>query len=151
MLSAVLQVLAAYVLVDLFTGLYHLWNDSGYGIQTATFQEHHEINTMERFDWQPAVFAGPIMLLGLWIESSFTIAFGAFGILGQVPHYYAHRRSKSRTVHRIVRALQLAGIIISPEHHARHHDGQFNRNFCIVSGWNNWWLNRLVAPFVHRS
>jgi sterol desaturase/sphingolipid hydroxylase (fatty acid hydroxylase superfamily) len=85
------------------------------------------------------------MLLGLALWSPFLTAAGAFGILGQVPHYYAHRRSNLPLVHHFVRVLQLTGVIISPEHHSAHHDGKFNRNFCILSGWNNLWMNPLIA------
>jgi sterol desaturase/sphingolipid hydroxylase (fatty acid hydroxylase superfamily) len=149
MLSAALQVLAAYILVDLLTGLYHLVTDNGLNFrrQVEIFAEHHVINTMEVFDWQPSVVGLPAMLLGLVLLNPFLVAAGAFGILGQVPHYYAHRRSRSDLVHHVVRILQLTGIIISPQHHRAHHDGKFNRNFCIVSGWNNYWLNPLIALF----
>jgi hypothetical protein len=148
MISAALQVLAAYLVVDLLTGLYHLVTDKGFNVghQVKLFTAHHDTNTMEGFDWQPAVVGAPAMLIGALIESPLLMAGGAFGILSQVPHYYAHVRSKSELVHHVVRILQLTGLIISPQHHAAHHDGVFNRNFCILSGWNNWWLNWLVAP-----
>jgi hypothetical protein len=140
------QVLAAYLLVDLLSGLYHLVTDRGHNLagQVAVFQDHHHTNTMDGFDWQPSVLGLPAMLAGLWWENSFLIAAGAFGILAQVPHYYAHRRSDHAWVHLAVRLLQRTGLILSPRHHADHHSGDFDRNFCIVSGWNNWWLNLLV-------
>ena len=148
MLSAALQVLAAYVLVDLLTGLYHFATDRGFNLahQVRLFTLHHDTNSMDGFDWQPSVVGLPGMLIGLWLGSPFLIAGGALGILCQVPHYYAHRRSRSQLVHHVVSILQLTGLIISPQHHAAHHNGTFDRNFCIFSGWNNWWLNRLVAP-----
>jgi hypothetical protein len=148
MLSAFLQVLAAYLFVDLATGLYHLATDKGcnFAHQVKLFTLHHDTNTMDGFDWQPSVIGVPAMLLGLWLGSSFLIAGGAFGILSQVPHYYAHRRSDSELVHHFVRILQLTRLIISPQHHAAHHT-TFERNFCIVSGWNNYWLNHVVAAF----
>ena len=148
MISAALQVLAAYVLIDLLTGLYHWATDKGFNSAhvCALFQDHHATNTMDGFDSQPSVVSLPAMLLGLGLGSSFLIAAGAFGILSQIPHYYAHRRSRSELVHHMVRILQITGLIISPQHHAQHHDGRFERNFCILSGWNNCWLNLLVAP-----
>lgn len=148
MLLAALEVLLAYLFVDLATGLYHFVTDRGWNFagQVKLFQNHHETNWMDGYDWQPMVIGLPAMVLGLWLGSSFLTAGGAFGILAQVPHYYAHRRSKSRIVHAIVRRLQRARIIIPPEEHAAHHNGTFDRNFCIFSGWNNFWLNWLVAP-----
>ena len=146
MLSALAQVLAAYLFVDLCTGIYHFATDRGWNTRkvVALFQDHHNTNTMEGFDWQPMWAGIPFLLLGLWLESSFLIAGGSFGILAQVPHYYAHRRSRSPAVHRVVRWLQEAGLIISPEHHAGHHNGKFDCNFCILSGWNNWWFNHVA-------
>lgn len=148
-ITAAIQVLGAYLLIDLFTGMYHLVTDGGFNFrgQVDVFEDHHQTNTMQVFDWQPSVIGLPAMLLGLWLCSPFLTAAGAFGVLGQVPHYYAHRRSRSELVHHVVRILQLTGLIISPEHHAAHHNGRFNRNFCILSGWNNWWLNRAIQLF----
>lgn len=142
MISAALQVLAAYLLTDLLTGLYHFATDKGFNFksQVAMFQEHHETNTMQGFDWQPMIGGVPAMVLGLWMEWPFLLAMGSFGILAQVPHYYAHRKSP-----RVVRWLQRTGIIISPQHHAEHHRGAFDRNFCILSGWNNCWLNWVIG------
>jgi hypothetical protein len=147
LLGSLAQVLAAYVLVDFLSGLYHLATDRGWNTagQVRMFQEHHETNTMSGFDWQPSIVGFPAMLAGLWFASPFLLASGALGILAQVPHYYAHRRSNSPAVHAIVRALQRLGLIITPQHHAAHHRGAFNRNFCIVSGWNNFWLNPLLS------
>lgn len=141
------QVAAAYVLADALTGLYHLLTDRGFNIraQVEMFQEHHVSNTMTGYDWQPMAAGIPGMILGLWLSSPFLLALGGFGILAQVPHYYAHRRSGSYRIHRVVRWLQIHGLILSPEAHAAHHRGLFDRNFCILSGWCNPLLNRLLG------
>jgi hypothetical protein len=44
-----------------------------------------------------------------------------------------------------VRALQRLGILLSPERHARHHEGAHNRAYAVVSGWSNAWLD-FVLP-----
>jgi hypothetical protein len=141
------EVLAAYILIDALTGLYHLATDCGLNSKRVVdlFKDHHDTNTMEGFDEFPMRFGLPVMLAGLLLGSSFLLALGSFTVLAQVPHYYAHRRSRSPLVHRVVRLLQRGGLMISPQHHAAHHDGRFSRNFCIVSGWNNWWMNWLIA------
>jgi sterol desaturase/sphingolipid hydroxylase (fatty acid hydroxylase superfamily) len=146
--SSVLQVLVAYLFVDLLTGLYHWATDKGlnHPHQVELFSLHHETNTMDGFDWQPSVIGLPTIAAGLLLGSSFLIAAGGFAILSQVPHYYAHRRSSAPLVHHFVCILQLTGLIISPRHHAEHHK-TFDRNFCILSGWNNWWLNQVVRLF----
>lgn len=146
MIWALIQVVAAYLLVDLLTGLYHFATDKGWNFpsQVAMFQDHHETNTMAGFDWQPSLLGLPAMGFGLWLGSSFLTAAGAFGILSQVPHYYAHRRSESPRVHGLVRLLQRTGLILDPQHHAEHHR-DFDRNFCILSGWCNPLLNSLIG------
>jgi len=133
-----LQVLAAYILADLMTGIYHFATDRGFNFAwiVELFQDHHRTNTMEGFDWQPMIPSFPGMLFGMYLESPFITALGAFGALSQIPHYYAHRKAN-----RVVKFMQRWGIILSPRHHAGHHGGKFDCNFCILSGWNNWWLN----------
>jgi hypothetical protein len=148
-LTIALQILAAYVLADLLSGLYHWATDRGWNLagQVALFSEHHVTNTMAGFDWQTFAAGMPIAVLGAWFHSAFGIALGCCIALTQITHYYAHRRSESPTVHRLVRTLQRLRVIIPPAAHARHHDGVFNRDFCLLSGWNNVWLNPLIALF----
>lgn len=145
--SAAAQVLAAYILMDLLTGLYHFATDRGWNSKrvVALFQDHHHTNTMDGFDLHPMLYGFPVMLSGWLLASSFLLALGSFTVLSQVPHYYAHRRSRSRVVHAAVRLLQRTGLMISPQHHAAHHDGAFDRNFCIVSGWCNPLVNWMVG------
>ena len=143
---AFVQVLAAYVLVDAMTGVYHLATDRGWNTKEVCglFQNHHETNTMDGFDSQPMWISVPFMVAGVYFLSPFLLAAGSFGVLSQIPHYYAHRRSDNRYVHRVVRWMQATGLILPPLEHAGHHDGRFEKNFCILSGWNNWWLNYLA-------
>jgi hypothetical protein len=148
-LSALIQVVAAYALTDLMTGIYHFATDKGFNFrqQVRLFQNHHDTNTMDAFDWQPMLAAVPGMMLGLWLESPFILAMGAFGCLSQVPHYYAHVRSTDPTIHAVIRWMQKHRLIISPQEHAAHHREPFDRDFCIFSGWNNWWTNKIIATF----
>lgn len=136
------QIFAAFLVLDLLTGIYHLVTDRGWNFrqQVELFQHHHATNTMEGYDWQPLIGAIVGFGLGLHFESPFLIALGVFTVFAQVPHYFAHHPPKRGPV----KWLQDAGIIISPEHHAGHHQGEFDQNFCIFTGWNDWWLNRLV-------
>jgi palmitoyl-[glycerolipid] 3-(E)-desaturase len=142
MLTA-LQILLAYILADLFSGLYHLATDKGMNIksQCEMFQEHHVTNTMASFDWQTFAAGMPLCILGGWLHSAFLIALGVFLALTQVTHYYAHRKSDSQLVHHVVRVLQLTGVIVNPTRHARHHSEPFSRDFCLLSGWCNPVLN----------
>lgn len=146
---AFVQVLCAYTVVDALVGLYHWATDYGYNTpdMVRKFKEHHvdPLNMLE-FDWQPMPPGILVMLVGLAFGSSFVAAFGSFLVLAQVPHYYTHRRSRSPIIHRTMRLLQRLNLVASPESHHLHHDGKFDRNFCVLSGWNNWWLNWLAAP-----
>lgn len=141
-----LEILAAYVLVDALSGIYHLATDKGFNIpsQIKMFQEHHNTNTMDGFDWQTFAGAMPLMALGGYLTSPFLLASGVFTALTQVTHYYAHRRSDSPLIHQIVRFLQRHHLIVHPIAHSKHHKEPFARDFCLLSGWNNFWLNGLL-------
>lgn len=148
-----LQVIAAYIVADAMSGLYHLATDSGFNIksQIEMFQEHHNSNSMDGFDWQTFAAGMPIAVVGAWFHSVFAVALGCFIALTQVTHYYAHRRSGSAVVHRFVTLLQSCGVIVCPASHHRHHGGGFDRDFCLLSGWNNCWLNAAVFAFRRRA
>lgn len=142
-----LQIIAAYILADALSGVYHALTDKGMNIksQIEMFQEHHVTNTMIGFDWQTFAGGMPVAILGAWFHSAFAVALGCFIALTQVTHYYAHRRSHSRLVRHLVGLLQECRIIVHPRLHQRHHGGEFDRDYCLLSGWNNWWMNRVLA------
>lgn len=64
-------------------------------------------------------------LLGMVIFTSFT---------SQI-HKWAHQDAES--VPRVVRLLQRARLVLSPDHHDVHHSAPYNRNYCITVGWLN--------------
>lgn len=144
-----IQILAAYILADLLSGLYHFATDKGFNTQNQIemFQEHHETNTMKGFDWQTFAAGMPLVAIGGWFHSVFAIALGIFIALTQVTHYYAHVRSRSDLVHHVVRTLQICRVIVPPEQHKRHHSEPFDRDFCLLSGWCNWPMNRVLQLF----
>jgi sterol desaturase/sphingolipid hydroxylase (fatty acid hydroxylase superfamily) len=53
-------------------------------------------------------------------------------------HKWAHQDAPPR----IVRVLQRARIILSPEHHRVHHTAPFESSYAITNGWLNPLLNR---------
>jgi Lipid desaturase domain len=138
-MTPLLEIFIAYVLADLLGGLYHLATDHGCNIrsQVALFQWHHENPAAIGWDFKPAIGGIPILLLGVfWWHPIFFAALGIAVCFGQMPHYWAHHK-----VRHPVRFLQRARIILPPRHHARHHSGHFDQNYCVLSGWNNFWLN----------
>jgi ubiquitin-conjugating enzyme E2 variant len=56
-----------------------------------------------------------------------------------------HKWAHVPTVPRLVAAAQRRGIVLSKEHHAIHHSGNNDRNFCITWGVVDVVLNRLVG------
>ena len=143
-----LYVFAAYVVVDALTGIYHVLTDRGWNFkqQRDMFAEHHLTNTMQGFDWQPMAASLPFMIYGMFALDAFYLSAGCFGVLTQVAHYWAHHPN-----YRLVRIAQQLGMIVSPEHHAAHHHGEFDKNFCIFSGWNDCWLNIIARLIPFRN
>lgn len=152
-LNVFVQVFLAYVFVDFLSGAYHFITDKGWNFrdQVTMFLGHHDTNTMQGFDWQTFAAGMPVAVLGAWFHSQFFIAAGFFGALTQVTHYYAHVRSRSPLVHQIVRTLQQCRIIVPPKTHSRHHDEPFDRDFCLLSGWNNVWMNPMLRLLERRA
>ena len=37
----------------------------------------------------------------------------------------------------LIRFLQTSGMVISHEHHHKHHQGKFDTSYCIINGWMN--------------
>jgi hypothetical protein len=54
-------------------------------------------------------------------------------------HKWAHDDNPARWV----RALQRAGLILSPEHHSIHHASPQNKSYCITVGWMNPVLDKI--------
>lgn len=71
-----------------------------------------------------------------------TIIFGVvLGILTNEIHKWAHMvHSKP---HPVVRFLQKSRLILSHEEHHRHHQGEFDRSYCIINGWMNPFLENI--------
>jgi hypothetical protein len=91
-----LTALAAYLFVDLASGVYNMLTDWGFNTpeQVALFEDHHRTGTSDHIDWQPLIAGLPVMYLGFRLNLHFLILVGFFGCCAQVPHYYARRRSR---------------------------------------------------------
>ena len=64
------------------------------------------------------------------------VVFGVpLGILTNECHKWAHMVHTKPS--KVVRFLQQAGLVISPEKHLLHHQGDFDKAYCIVNGWMN--------------
>lgn len=54
-----------------------------------------------------------------------------------------HKLGHAFSVGRAVAVLQRCGILLSPDHHMRHHAGEHDINYCIVNGWADRTVGRL--------
>lgn len=152
--QAVTTVLAAYVLSDLGSGVFH-WSVDNYGSDKtplfggviAAFQGHHlfpwTITKREFCNNVHKVATPTVPLLGALLASPaggsaeiFMGVFTALVVLSQQFHSWSHTR-KSQLPPAVV-ALQDAGVLLSRKAHGAHHRVPFNGNYCIVSGlWND--------------
>jgi ubiquitin-conjugating enzyme E2 variant len=159
-LSIVLGALA----IDFVTGLVHFACDRFGGPTTPVFgpllirafREHHEDpGAIEGHDWietngEPCVVTTVALIALAFLAPSaqssveiaavaavWTMAF--FGAYANQAHKWAHMQDPPR----VVRFAQRAGLTLSPERHARHHDGPHDTAYCITTGWMNPILDRL--------
>ncbi|MFA5936058.1 MAG: fatty acid desaturase family protein [Patescibacteria group bacterium] len=148
-----------YIAADFVSGFVHWMGDTWGSASTPivgklfirTFREHHVDQTaITRHDpietngsncFASAILITPLVLfligrpmtMALFLFSSFvwSTALGLFAT--NQFHKWAHRKHQPA----FVRALQRAGLILSPEHHAIHHASPYDRYYCITVGWMN--------------
>jgi ubiquitin-conjugating enzyme E2 variant len=160
--TVAIAMLLGVAATDLTSGVVHWFCDTFFDVDTPVlgraliqhFREHHDdpsamtrrsflctnrtnlmamtailaVTTLfgRRADSEPAPFGDSLLL-------SYALAV----VLTNELHKLAHRTS----VPAAVRWLQAHGLVVSPAHHARHHDGH-GRFFCVTTGWLNQLLDR---------
>lgn len=151
-LAALLGVVAA----DFFSGLVHwagdTWGDVdcpilGPGLIRG-FREHHvdplAITGHDFVETSGSVCLGllPVLVLALVLPPTVAalrlavVALGCFSwsmFWTNVIHRLAHLPAPPQAA----AWLQRAGVILSPDRHARHHVWPFDRSYCITTGWLN--------------
>lgn len=147
-MSCLLWILSAIVVwwfADIMSGVYHYLTDRGWNVpsQVHMFAHHH----VEPEGFYPTIYsflgAIPFLALAIFVSPVFYLLAAATALI-EVPHWMAH----SRVQWPVVRFLRWTGAVISIEGHYDHHGGAFDRNFCIVTNWNNWWFNKVVKLIV---
>lgn len=145
-----LSALAAYVLSDLGSGIFH-WSVDNYGSGKtpvlgnviAAFQGHHSepwTITMREFSnntYRTCIPTLPFLVLcALDVDhpqwQMFWSLFSSFICLAQQFHSWSHMQKQELPFP--VHQLQEAGILISRRAHKAHHREPFENNYCIVSG-----------------
>lgn len=155
--------LAAYLAADFASGFVH-WLADTYASSTTPFvgpkfvkpfREHHvDPLAITKHDFveangdnclisqtvlMPAYLFFP-MRHATWAVSLglFTLLLSFGVLLTSIAHGWAHTEEPPR----FVRRLQRLGLILSPEHHAVHHDKPHHKHYCITTGWLNPLLDR---------
>lgn len=158
-----LAVFAGYLLSDFLSGFVHWAGDTVGDENTPVFGpnfvrpfRHHHVDPEDitRHDFvetngNNCIVAAPVLLLVLAVMPSETgplfhtcvlVASTAwFVFCTNQFHKWAHTAKPAPWV----RALQRAGLILSPEHHAIHHAAPQDKYYCITVGWMNPVLHRL--------
>jgi ubiquitin-conjugating enzyme E2 variant len=167
-LVGAIATLAAYILADAGTGIFH-WSVDNYGDKRTpllggvidSFQGHHKYPwTITKRDWQnnvqmvarPVTFPTALVaLLPLSAPASlFWATFSTMVVYSQQFHAWSHM--KGSELPPVVLALQDLGILVSRKGHGAHHKPPFKGNYCIVSGrWNNFLDNSGFFAFLENS
>jgi hypothetical protein len=158
------------IVSDAFSGVFHWFFDTFLDERTpvvgmflvAPFREHHRdplaLTRHGFFELIGNSCLGllPFMLLAWWfgpVEP--TSPAGVFGYMILLTfsfavtttnqfHSWAHMSARPR----VAGWLQRCGLIISPEHHARHHTPPHRTDYCVTNGWFNPVATR-ISLFVH--
>ena len=165
-LAVLLGLTLGFFVADVASGLVHWLCDTYFDPRTpllgtvfiAPFREHHvdpsalarhgflELNGnnclvsvpllligISRLEPDAVTHPADVVAAGLFVAASLTLC-----VTNQI-HAWAHGANTPKPI----RALQRAGILITPERHARHHRG--DRAYAVVSGWSNALLDRVLA------
>lgn len=159
---APLVLVAAAVCADLLSGIVH-WTADTWGSETMPvlgrrflrpFRVHHvnpddflrrdlvDCNgdvAMLNIPMLAGALLMPLTTPGGPIAAVALVGFCTASLPTNQVHQWAHMASPPR----LVRWLQRAGIILSHEDHARHHQKPYVANYCIATGWCNRFLTAI--------
>lgn len=147
-----------WLVADFLSGLVHFALDTLGSVQTPLigkgfirpFREHHvnpqamtghdfvETHGASCLACLPALTATSLMPLGStpWVMTQAILFCAALGgLFTNQCHKWAHMAPLNTP--RLARWAQRSHLILSPEHHQRHHTAPFNSYFCMANGWLN--------------
>jgi hypothetical protein len=155
--TLILGALLGYLLADFFSGSVHWLADRYFDPKTpllgpaliAPFREHHvDPLAMTRHDFfevsgNNGLLTIPLAALIYFLPLPFgffaqtciatLLSLGLAVIATNQFHCWAHAENPPRAIQR----LQHWGVILPPEHHAKHHGTAHDRNYCVTSGLLN--------------
>jgi ubiquitin-conjugating enzyme E2 variant len=164
---AVLAALAATFAADFVSGVLHWGFDTWFSENTVVrrmvvrVREHHvHPNRIFRYGFAEdagllawfAVACSVLPLAGAWLLDSLpmpvrcALAVAALTMAVELElmaelHKCGHRVQRGP----LVRLLQRVHLLLSPEHHLRHHSGAHDSHYCLITGWADDTLGRLGA------
>ncbi|TCO15712.1 TMEM189-like protein [Kribbella steppae] len=163
---ALCALVTATYLADLASGILHwmfdTWFDETRGAvrrMVLLVREHHiypqrifryglkqEFGLMSWFGLLGASPAIAASILGAGLPSDVRFALAIAGASYSIElafslelHKIGHIFKPGRTI----KALQFAHLILSPEHHMKHHSREHDNNYCLVNGWADATLGRI--------
>jgi hypothetical protein len=145
------------LLADLYSGLIHwgtdTWFDELQIERVVSIAREHHLYPSNIVDygladyagytsWPSVVVFGPALALLTSIFSPSRAILVAVLICGQVSGFmlfgtHFHRLGHARPGNWLIRFLQSAHFLITPQYHARHHRENHDTHYCVVNGWMN--------------
>jgi ubiquitin-conjugating enzyme E2 variant len=167
-----LQILLAYYAAEFLSGFAHWFEDTYLDAYSpwplaaigADNDHHHRFpRAMVAYRWWDTISTTIPFVIVLFLfcaallgTNAFTWALSLILLFANQVHKLAHMRPAELPWP--VRALQNAGVLISPQQHSQHHRGSFDSNYCAVSGHLNgvldglgfWrWLEGVLARLLY--
>ncbi len=147
------SILAGWLLADLIAGIVHWWEDRIASPDWPLLGKHVVIPNRLHHE-QPMAFLAASVIERNWttaaaawlIGGALMMVFGPSILLGTAivggtvaneVHRYAHRPNDAPAW---LHAAQRTGLLQSPAGHARHHRGNQDSNYCVLTDWLNPWL-----------
>lgn len=149
--------IAGIAAADLATGIVHRIGDRCFHESTPwigrtliqPFREHHDDPTaITRHGFLEVTGNNALLLLPVlawmgWLApafggsaaASFTLPFLTAFVAAAFLSNPIHRCAHLARVPAPIAWLQRCRLLLSPEHHARHHQGGHQTHFCVVTGW----------------
>jgi ubiquitin-conjugating enzyme E2 variant len=139
---------------DFITGLLHWAFDTWFSEKTSVLsrmvimvREHHVYpdrlfqysfhHHAGPLSWMAFFFTAPVFFLAIYVPSALSQYAVWTGILVSFEivfmfefHKFGHRMHPFK----VTRGLQRLRLLLSPEHHLRHHSGNHDRNYCLING-----------------
>ena len=155
-------IVVAYAVADLASGIVHYLLDNFGSPDTPVigqkfvkpFRDHHvDPMAMTQGDFIAVNADNVFVCLPVIIPAFFFLDTGRHPyagvfivglVAGVIMTNQLHKWAHMPRVPKLVAAAQRRGIVLSKRHHAVHHSGQYDRNYCITWGHLDVVLNRFV-------